>query len=265
MTKWLIIILGCWLFLLILAYLFQRKMIYFPPPISFQSLSEQAKKFGFEPWTATNSNNAYGFISKPQSPKGTLVFYHGNAEHVLGSLPLALGFDQTQWTLALHEYPGYSGIPGPPAEHRLTRFASEAINHLDSPGPLILVGRSLGSGVSLAISQEVQPDGLILISPFSRFIDIAKHYYRYLLPQLILRERWDNLSALSKLSCPILVLHGVNDNIIPIKFGKTLYDAYAGPKEFVELKGVGHNDIPIEDPNSLFWTKIHAFMDQFKK
>lgn len=262
--KWSLLLVGGWLCFLGLGYVFQRKLIYFPPNMTTSFLDDLARDNGFSIWKSQGTEGErYGYIRRPQSPRGTVVFFHGNAEHTLNQLDFACQFDgHDRWTLALLEYPGYPGMGGTASENAIKRLATEAVRTLASERPLVLVGRSLGAAVAVTVAHDASPDVLILLSPFSSLADVAKAHYPMFFPQLILTERWDNQKALKKVRCPILFIHGKDDQVVPQKLGRKLYDSYSGKKGFVELQGLGHNDLPVWDRTSVLWKSLDAFLEQ---
>ena len=259
--KWILYGLGIWGFLLLLAFFFQRKLMYFPPNVKFSELEKEAESHGYIPWKSQDQSSVFGFTSPLDRNLGTIVFFHGNAEHVLDSHSLATGMNpQNNWNVALFEYPGYSKLPGSPSMHSIMSHAYQALSTLAEYRPLILIGRSIGTGIATALARQIQPDGIILISPFSRALDIANERYFFLLPSLLLQDRWDNIASLGYVNVPVLILHGKNDTTIPIRFGLKLYQSISSSKKFIEVSGMGHNDIPEPDASHEFWAQVYEFL-----
>jgi len=87
-----------------------------------------------------------------------------------------------------------------------------------------------------------QPYGLILETPFTSVKEMAKLAFPYLPLYLLVRSKYDSLSRIGKVSCPLLIIHGDKDEIVPISQARKIYDAASGPKSFYTVHGAGHND-----------------------
>jgi len=83
--------------------------------------------------------------------------------------------------------------------------------------------------------------GLVLESPFTNALDIAREHYA-LFPRFIVRLRLDNLANLRQVRCPVLVFHGTADRLAPLAMGRRVVAAAPGPAELVLIQGAGHND-----------------------
>ena len=103
-------------------------------------------------------------------------------------------------------------------------------------------GRSLGSAVASHVAAGNVVAGLVLESPFTNALDIAREHYA-LFPRFIVRLRLDNLANLRLVRCPVLVFHGTADRLAPLAMGRRVAAAAAGgPAELVLIQGAGHND-----------------------
>jgi fermentation-respiration switch protein FrsA (DUF1100 family) len=174
-----------------------------------------------------------------------ILYFHGNAESAMQNLPLAEELARHGIDTFLAEYRGYSGLSGRPTEAGLYQDGEAALRAFgdvpDSPG-IVFVGRSLGSGVAVEIASRRPPRLLILISPYTSLVDMGRSLVGPLAPVLV-PDRFDNLSKIAALTCPIVILHGTRDEVVPFEMGRRL--AAAGRNvRFVPLEGRGHNDIP---------------------
>jgi len=144
-------------------------------------------------------------------------------------------------------YRGYSGNPGNPSENGLYNDANAAINYLEKKGTptsqMVLVGESLGAGVAVDIAAKHKVAALILLAPFSSLTRLSQWHYVFIPAKLILKDRFDSLSKIKQVNAPLLIIHGTEDKIVPIKFGKELFAAANKPKEFEAVAGAHHNDL----------------------
>jgi hypothetical protein len=93
--------------------------------------------------------------------------------------------------------------------------------------------------VAIGLAEREAPAALVVESTFSTLPDVGARAYPWLPVKLISRMRYDSVRRVKHLRCPILVMHAPDDDVVPIELARTLYDAAAEPKRFVELEG-GH-------------------------
>ena len=155
------------------------------------------------------------------------------------NLPLAEELARHGIDTFLAEYRGYSGLPGRPTETGLYQDAEAALRafsakRLNCP-VVVLVGRSLGSGVAVEIASRRPPRLLILVSPYTSLVDMGRSLVGPLAP-LLVPDRFDNLSKIAALTCPIVIVHGTRDEVVPFEMGRRL--AAAGRNvRFIPLEG----------------------------
>ncbi|HQR68617.1 MAG TPA: alpha/beta hydrolase, partial [Thermoanaerobaculia bacterium] len=148
--------------------------------------------------------------------------------------------------VVLAEYRGYGGQPGRPDEEGLSADGAALLAALAAegvtPDRLVLVGRSLGTGVAVELALRTPPALLVLVSPYTSFPDLGRTLVGPLAP-LVVPDRFDNLGKIGRLSCPVVILHGTRDEVVPFRMGEVL--ARAGRNvRFLALEGRTHNDIP---------------------
>jgi hypothetical protein len=241
-------------FLVVVAFLLLRvlaRSITFPRPRA--PMPEETELSGRIPNARVVSYETADGLSSKGIHVGTgaratarVLYFHGNAESAEQNLPLAAELARSGIETLLAEYRGYSGLPGRPSEEGLTRDGEAALAafldaRVEAP-PLILVGRSLGSGVAVEIASRRPPRLLILISPFTSLVDMGRPLVGPLAPALV-SDRFDNLSKIAALNCPIVIVHGTRDEVVPFEMSRRL--AAAGRNvRLIPLEGRGHNDLP---------------------
>ena len=102
----------------------------------------------------------------------------------------------------------------------------------------------MGCGVAVELATRQPAAGLILQSGFSSAVEVAGKAYPYLPVRFLMKDRYESVAKMPKISCPVLVIHGERDSMIPIRLGRALYDAAREPKEWLAVPGAGHNDVP---------------------
>jgi fermentation-respiration switch protein FrsA (DUF1100 family) len=185
------------------------------------------------------------FIPRPGARK-VILFFHGNAGNISHRADSVSIFHRLGLNIFIFDYRGFGRSQGSISEQGLYRDARAAWKWLMVkkgflPEEIILFGRSLGGVVAAKLASEVQPAGLILESSFSSARDAARAIFPLLSWIVLRRYEFNAAEYVKQAACPILVLHSRDDEILPYRLGRRLYDAAPQPKRFVELVG-GHND-----------------------
>jgi fermentation-respiration switch protein FrsA (DUF1100 family) len=114
------------------------------------------------------------------------------------------------------------------------------------PARIAYFGESLGAAVAVALAVEVQPAALILRSPFTSLADVGRVHYGWLpIIDGLLRDRFASIERIAQVRCPVLVITGDRDTIVPAEQSRRLYAAASEPKRFVLIDGAGHNDFEL--------------------
>lgn len=185
------------------------------------------------------------FIPHPGS-RQVLLFFHGNAGNISHRRESIAVFHGLGLNVLIIDYRGYGQSKGKPSETGLYLDARAAWRYLTEnrgyePSDIIIFGRSLGGVVAAKLASEVESGGLILESSFSSAKDAAREIFPLLSRIVVLRFELDAAAYVRKTRCPVLVLHSPDDDIIPYRLGRKLFEAAPEPKRFVELTG-GHNE-----------------------
>jgi fermentation-respiration switch protein FrsA (DUF1100 family) len=238
---------------LLLVWFGQRRLIYFPdtrmPSLERSGLAgAEAVEFSTEDglrlgaWFVTGSG---------PTPRPTVVVFNGNAGHRGYRTSLAAALQRQGLNVLLTDYRGYGGNPGAPTEDGLAADARSARAYVLSrsdvdPARVVYFGESLGAAVAVRLAVEHPPSALILRSPFASMTSIGQHHYPVLPVRLLLRDRFGSLDRANQIRCPVLIIAGTSDTIIPIDHSRRLYDAIVAPKTFVEIDA-DHNDPALLD------------------
>jgi len=248
---------------------YQRKMIYYPGQASEERLMQQARAKGMSAWRNADGELIGWKASTPQYQGGgnAVVVFHGNAGYALDRDYLSNGFsalnDQQAWTVHIFEYPGYGARKGQPSEVLIKAAAGEAVESLfnENYDNLFLVGESLGTGVATHLAEQFSEriSGVLLISPFTSFVDVGKVHYPFLPIAWLLRERYDNVEALKGYDGPVAFMIAEDDEIVTAPLGFKLYEDYSGPKKVWVQEGRGHNTLNY-DPRASWWREVADFL-----
>jgi hypothetical protein len=242
-------------------YLAQDGLLFFPQPGPAAPLAarrgDAAEDLVF---TAADGVRVRGWlVASDRKPAPLLIYYGGNAEEVSWQATEPWPED---WSLALVNYRGYGRSEGKPSEQALFRDAELAFDALAARpdvdrARIVLVGRSLGSGVATHVASRREVAGLVLISPFDSMVALGERHYPFLPVRLLLKHPFDSLALAPTLKAPLLAIVGERDGIIPPEHSRRLYDAWGGRKHWVLVPRAGHNDL---GPQPEFWRPIGEFL-----
>ncbi len=225
------------IYTLVATFIFVRSdsMIFMPQPVSYQDTTDILK-------LPVTHNEQISAIYLPNSQAAfTVLYIHGNAEDLGDIRPALSRLHQQGFSVFAYDYRGYGTSNGTPGEANAYRDAEVAYAYLTKqlniPADRIIVyGRSLGGGSATELATRYPVAGLILESTFTSA-------FRLILPfPLLPFDKFTNLDKLKKVHCPVLVMHGQADRLIPIQQGRSLYEAASEPKMSLWVAAAGHND-----------------------
>ena len=182
----------------------------------------------------------------PSPPFPALLWFYGNGETIAAIWPVLREFRPPRTALLVVDYPGYGASEGHTTETSFHEAAELAYADLTArpgvdPRRVRVYGRSLGTVAATHLAATHPGAGLILESPFTNARDMARRHYAPF-PRFLIRLRLDNLGTIPRVRCPVLVLHGTGDRLVPPEMGKRVAEAVPGPVELVLIEGAGHND-----------------------
>lgn len=188
-----------------------------------------------------------------------IVYFAGNGGHRGYRLNEIDQFIRLGCHVLYFDYRGYAENPGAPTESDFARDARSVWNYatqtLSVPASrIVLWGESLGGGVATGLAADLcdagnVPRGLILRSTFTSLADAGAWHYPWLPVRWVLIDRYPSIERIPRVTCPLLVIHGRQDQIVPFEMGERLFAAAPDqshngvPKSFVELPAAGHNDV----------------------
>jgi uncharacterized protein len=247
--------------LALVVFLNQRGMLYHPSRDSLETLNKLAASCGFHPWT-NDAGNVIGWM-RPAPGKGPhprVMIVHGNAGSAIDRVDYADGATRVMPAdVYILEYPGYGARPGAPTQKALFAAADEAITLLEKDGPIYIIAESLGTGVAayLAGTHPKSVSAMLLMAPYHNMIEVAQSHMPIFPVPLMLLDRYPAARFLRDYHGPVAVVLAGNDEVIPKRFGKHLYDDYPGPKKLWEIPQATHNDLP--DQPAEWWQELVAF------
>ena len=234
--------------LLLLIFLFQARLIYFPNVGRELAATPRDAGLDYEDVQLRSADNVVlnGWWAPARDARGAVLILHGNAgniSHRIGYLTL---FNRLHYATLLIDYRGYGKSGGSPSEEGTYRDAEAAWLHLVetrkvNARDIVIVGESLGGAVATWLAAKYAPRALIIASAFTSVPDLGAQIYPWLPVRLLARIRYDNLDRIAKIAAPVLVAHSRDDEIVPFAHGEALFAAAREPKQFLAMRG-GHND-----------------------
>jgi hypothetical protein len=235
-----------YLSVLLLAFLVQTRLIFFPTRLS-DDHPFRTDVPAEEIFLQTPDNEKINGLFFPGSSKKVILYFHGNAGSLDSWQYVSDQFRELGLNVFMIDYRGYGKSTGSISERGLNTDGRAAYDYLLQrgfvPADIIVYGRSLGSGIAVQLASTVTIGAIILESPYVSIKRLAWEKMPFLLPGLYIRYHFDNLGRINEVRAPLLVVHGERDSTIPYRHGKMLFDRFNGQKEMVSIKGGNHNDL----------------------
>ena len=251
----LVVAAGVYLGLLALLYSEQRQMLFVrgrgaEPPLPIYSVRHITEPDGTR-LTLWRTDAA-----SAKAP--VIVFFYGNAGVLSDFAPIGAVLHGEGYGIVLASYRGYPPNAGAPSEDGLMTDARAVLASLPrGHGPVVLWGQSLGTGVAARMAAEGRADALILQSPYTSIPDVAGRIYPYFPVHLLMRDRFDTLSAADSIRMLVLIVSGTADRTVPFDMAETLAARLGKRATFVPIPGGGH-DLPEWDVLAVAQRWLHG-------
>ena len=233
---------------LVLVFLFQSHLVFFPGTGREVVVTPQSYGLGFEAVgiRTADGETLQAWWVPAEDARGVVLFFHGNAGNISHRLESILQFHHLGLNVFIFDYRGYGESEGAPTEAGTYRDAEAAWRYLVearglAPERIIYFGRSLGAAIAGWLATQHPPRALIVESAFTSVPDFGAEIYPWLPVRLLARLRYPTREYLQSVKVPVLVIHSRDDEIVPFRHGESVHDAAKAPKEFLEIRG-GHND-----------------------
>jgi pimeloyl-ACP methyl ester carboxylesterase len=244
-------------------YFYQERFVFFPSRLN-QDYPFQFRSDFIENTIELSSRAKINYlVFNSKSAKGVILYFHGNAGSLKDWGWVAAEIAQkTGWCVWIMDFPGYGKSSGPlPKNEKVLLEMGNVMRAQilkERPDlPLVLYGRSIGSGIAAALAVEKPVSGLILETPYRSLAKLGHEIYPFF-PESISRFDFDNERSLKSLdSTPVLIFHGSNDRIIPQEHGKLLSEI-AGQSQFISIANGDHNNLS-DFPE--YWSALINFLE----
>ena len=250
-SLWKLLLFGAGAYVLLVGFVYftQASLLYYPN-VAGRALVASPADIGLSyedvDLTTADGVRLHGWFVPAREARGTLLFFHGNAGNISHRLDSIRIFNRLGLDLFIIDYRGYGRSQGKPGEQGTYRDADAAWRYLvetrgADPARIVVFGRSLGAAIAAYLAAAQRPGALILESPFASIESMGKRLYPFLPVRWLNRFGYQTDDYVSRVACPILVIHSRGDEIIPVAEGRAVFAAAREPKRWLEIRG-GHND-----------------------
>lgn len=284
-----IYIVGAYVLLCLAVFCLQKYLVYHPEksakldPVQFGFRADHSEMLEATAKDGTNIRGWHlwpGTREKPFHPNAVVdLFFCGNGGHKAHREDIYRSLMKMGADVACFDYRGYGDSDGSPSESGLALDARAAWDALMArgvrAGSVVIHGESLGGGVAVRLASELckngtPPAGLIVQASFTRLRDVGAKHYPFLPVRLILTQYFPSVERIRDVTCPVLILHGKRDNVVPFELGRELFEVapaksqFGIEKQFVELPNCGHNDVGLNDA-TLYNAAVTEFYKRVKQ
>ena len=241
---------------------FENRLLFYPFRYPAGDWHPAGPTFEDAWFPSADGTRLHGWYVPRAGAAAAVLFCHGNAgnvTHRADALRMLVG--QVGVSVLVFDYQGFGRSEGTPtgagilADARAARAwlaGREQIPERD----VVLLGESIGGAVAVDLAAHDGAKAVILESTFDRLSDVAAYHFFGLPVGWLMRTRLDSAAVIGKYHGPLFQAHGDRDTIVPIRFGRRLFDAANEPKHFLLLPGHDHNDpMPMN-----YYAALRAFL-----
>jgi len=202
---------------------------------------------------------ALGENGKPNPDRAhcpTVLYFYGNASALNYSWTEFQLFRRLGCNVLIPDFLGYGMSSGSPGEEGVYRTADTAYEYLlkrpdVDKSRIIAAGWSLGAAAAIHVAHDRPVAGLITLSAFTSMADMGRTHYPFLPVSMMLRHRFENQAKLCDVKCPMLLIHGRHDSIVPATCCAALEKSARSKATVLLLDDADHNNVFDADPDRL--------------
>jgi hypothetical protein len=229
-----------------MLYFAQRSMMYFPETIHTSPAEADLPEAEEVSLTAADGVHIVGWHVAPADGKPVILYLHGNGGALRYRVERFHRLIKEGVGLVAIEYRGYGGSEGSPTEAGLFADAEAAYTFAAGryrPDQLVLWGESLGTGLAVYLAAEKPVGRVILEAPFTSTAAVAARRYWFMPVRLLMKDQFRSDERIANVTAPVLILHGLNDRVVPYAMGEQMFDLTKGNKHIVRFLDGGHEDL----------------------
>jgi uncharacterized protein len=223
---------------------FQRRLQYFPDR-RLTALARTGMNGGDElRLTTTDGETLVAWYFPPTNGRPLILYFHGNGGALIDRVPRFRMLTARGYGLLAVSYRGYGGSTGSPTQSGLMQDGEAAYREACARGydgnRIVLMGASLGTGVAIALAATHDAAALVLEAPYLSALDIASAHYPFFPLRWLMLDQFRSDRAIRCVHVSVLMVHGEEDDVIPISSAKRLFALANEPKTFMSAPGGGH-------------------------
>lgn len=261
-----IIVLVLYVTVCALLYFNQDDLLFHPQPNTPNEVAEilnQYPEFDTLSFVMNDGNRTCGYTSKDtiKEKLPLVIYFGGNAEEVSHLADYKAYFPNS--IMVLMNYRSFGLSQGKISEQTMFSDALEVYDKLVTnpevdANKVIVIGRSIGTGVATYVSSQRKTSATVLITPYENMIDVAFEKYPFVPISLLIKHRFESDTYAPRISSPMLAIISKNDQVIPKHHAYKLKDAWKGNTDALEVNE-DHNSIM---KNEEVWKKIESFVKE---
>jgi hypothetical protein len=224
-------------------YLHQEKYVYYPSKIWKKTPAADGLAYEDLKLHSSDGVELSAWYIPRENPKGSVLFLHGNGRNMSGELDAVRMFHDFSYNVLTLDYRGYGKSGGVPDEEGTYRDAQAVWDFLvrdkkESSARIVVYGRSLGAAIATnLVSKNNKPQALILEAAFTSLPDAGQDIYPIFPVKYFSKYHYDTIDKLKLIHCPVLIVHSRDDQLVPFRHAKSLYEVVTGKKELIEIGG----------------------------
>jgi abhydrolase domain-containing protein 17 len=227
-----------YIFFFFYALIYSDNLIFQPHPSGYRDNDEIIKL------TTKDGVKISALFLKNPDAQYTILYSHGNGEDISDLIPLFKDISKSGFNLFAYDYHGYGTSNGKPTESNTYLDIDAAYEYLTtklniSPKQIIAYGRSVGGGPTVDLASRKEVGGLIVESSFITAFRVLTRI------PILPFDKFRNLQKISKVHCPVLIIHGKKDSVISFNHGQKLFDNANEPKQYLWIENADHNDLTL--------------------
>ncbi|MBN9379838.1 MAG: alpha/beta fold hydrolase [Chitinophagaceae bacterium] len=230
----------------IAVYYLQDKLLFHPVAVDRQTDYHFTQPYNEVNLTYNKETNLNIIQFKSDTPKGAVLYFHGNKENVSHYAAYAADFTRHGYEVWMMDYPGFGKSTGKFSEEDLYKYALVLYKLARSrwaPDHIILYGKSLGTGVAAQLAAVRDCRRLILECPYYSMTSLARRYLFLYPVGSILHYKFPTNEYLPAVTAPITIFHGTDDGVVSYSNASRLKALLKPGDEFITIDGGGHNDL----------------------
>lgn len=229
------------------AYFGHRMFMYFPDPARIPPEAAGLENVEEVEFAAADGTKLVSWYAPAQEGKPTILYFHGNAANAANRAPKIDMMLESGFGVFYLNNRGYGGSGGSPTEANNVADAIAAYDYVRGlgvpPDKIVTFGESLGSGQAVRLAAARPVAAVVLEAPLTSTVEVGRSIYFWLPLSLLIADQYNVERDIARVTAPLLILHGEQDEVIPVDMGRRIYNAANQPKRIEVVRDGRHNDL----------------------